>query len=212
MVGRPNRIAELRTAAGLTQEGLAQRVDSHPVTISRIENAPLNLKNRTTRRIAGVFGVTVQELANRPEGETVTVRGDVQAGVWRDHAEWPEEDRYEITIPKIPGQEGRPKAASVVRGSSMNELYPDGSTVVWIPFCSQPEEPKPGRRYIVERERHGEFETTLKEYAVDERGREWLLPRTTDPAEKAPILIEAGDGETIRIVGRVIWAARVEEN
>ncbi len=211
MVKKPNNIADLRNEAGMTQEELAQAVGVVWVTISRIENKPINLRNKHVIKIAEVLGTTPQALINAAGGEQVTVRGAVQAGAWCDHAEWPEEERYDITIHKIAGFEGAPKEASEVRGSSMNELYPDGSIVVWIPFLRRPEEPKPGRRYIVERERFGEYEVTLKEFHVDAQGRKWLIPRTTDPAEKTPLPVNGDDNDTIRLVGRVIWAGRREE-
>lgn len=165
-------------------------------------------------RIAEALGgASPQDIIADQPGESVPIIGVVQAGAWSDHAHDPDETEVRhIVVPPIAGFETAPKRASRVVGPSMNLLYPDGSIVVWVPHWLRPEEMKVGRRYIVERERHGSYEVTLKEFHVDDKGREWLLPRSNDPAEQAPIPVVAGDGETIRIVGRVIWAARQEEN
>lgn len=207
-----NRIGELRRARGMTQEDLADKVGSHRVTIAKLEAGKIDLTLDWMVRLAAIFDVAPQDLISNQTGESVPIVGKVQAGSWADHPCFDDGDSGEfITIPLLKGYVGTPKQATRVVGNSMNELYPDGSIVVWIPFRRAAEELRIGRRYIIERVRHGSYEATLKEFRIDSQGREWLVPRTTDPAEQAPLQAIADDGATIRVVGRVIWASRAEE-
>lgn len=207
-----NRIAILRSAKGWNQDDLAEAIGAHRVTVSKLERGDMQLTPKWMDRMASVLGCEPTDLlTSGSEGETVTVRGTVQAGAWKDHTEWPVEDRYTIQIPILLEWQGYPKAASEVKGNSMNELYPDGSIVVWVPMISLNGMTKSGQKLIIERNRHGEYEVTLKELLVGQDGKTWLIPRTTDPSQKAPIPASGSDGETIRAIGRVIWGGRKEE-
>lgn len=213
MIDAPNRIAELRKARRLTQDDLASRLGVHRVTIAKLERGKIDLTLNWMTKIAQALGdIAPQDLISSQAGESILIVGAVQAGHWAEHAYTDENDEPNfVTMPVLNELLGVPKRASRVVGNSMNELYPDGSIVVWLPFLNHPEPLKPGRRYIVERTRAGAYEVTLKEFRVDQTGREWLVPRTTDPAEQTPLQVYADDGETIRVVGRVIWASRIEE-
>jgi hypothetical protein len=53
---------------------------------------------------------------------------------------------------------------------------------------------------VVRRRFDGEFEATVKEYVVDASGKEWLVPRSHNPAFQMPIAIgteEDGIEETV---------------
>jgi hypothetical protein len=69
-----------------------------------------------------------------------------------------------------------------VVGESMNLLYPHGTIVEYVKLLAAPELLVSGKRVIVQRERaDGSFEVTVKEYVVDDEGRQWLVPRSTHP-------------------------------
>ena len=57
-----NRVKELRTAGGLTQQQLAQRVHVSARTIISIEKGQYSPSLMPARRMAEVFGITVEEL------------------------------------------------------------------------------------------------------------------------------------------------------
>ena len=57
-----NRVKELRTAAGMTQQQLADRVHVSSRTIISLEKEPYNPSLLLAYRIAELFGVTVEDL------------------------------------------------------------------------------------------------------------------------------------------------------
>ena len=57
-----NRVKELRTAAGMTQQQLADRVHVSSRTISSLEKELYNPSLLLAYRIAELFGVTVEDL------------------------------------------------------------------------------------------------------------------------------------------------------
>nr|WP_297175204.1 helix-turn-helix transcriptional regulator [uncultured Agathobaculum sp.] len=57
-----NRVRELRTAAGLTQQQLAERVHVSSRTIISLEKGQYNPSLLLAYRIAEVFGMTIEEL------------------------------------------------------------------------------------------------------------------------------------------------------
>ena len=131
--------------------------------------------------------VTLQSVALEP----LRVRGDVQAGVWRDAIEWPPEDWFPITVPADPRYPGIPKFGLLVRGDSMNQVYPHGTMVVVIRYADLGRLPRSGERVVVQRRGRDGFEATLKEYEVDERRRHVLWPRSSHPAFQDPIVLSA---------------------
>jgi transcriptional regulator with XRE-family HTH domain len=211
-----NRIAEFRKKLGLTQEQLAEKIaektgeSTHRVTIANLERGKQRLNQDWTRIIADALHTTPHDLMfNSPLSETVPIVGVVQAGKWVCDYAWDDKNHQDIIMPYNEQWSRHKKQACLVIGNSMNLLYPHGSTVVWIPFANI--HPEQGKRYIVERIRNGEYEVTLKEFMQDNQNRKWLLPRSSDPLEQSPILIEPSDDEQIRIVGQVIWSSRIEE-
>ncbi|MBX8828503.1 hypothetical protein HBA93_23130 [Ochrobactrum sp. SFR4] len=54
-------------------------------------------------------------------------------------------------------------------------------------------------------------ETTVKTLAKDDFGKFWLMPESTDPHHQTPLEINGDDGETIRILGKVVYAVRRED-
>ncbi len=58
----PNRIRELREAAGLTQQNLADRIQVSKVTISELERDKMRLDIHYMRRISRALGVLPADL------------------------------------------------------------------------------------------------------------------------------------------------------
>ncbi len=66
-----NRLAELRTAADLTQSALAQRVGVDTVTVWRWEKGRMKISDVSKRKLCALLGCTVEHLLgwDRPESD-----------------------------------------------------------------------------------------------------------------------------------------------
>lgn len=61
-----HRIAELRTDAGLTQEELAESIETATKNLQQIEYGKVNMTLRTVARLANALGVEPAELLVKP--------------------------------------------------------------------------------------------------------------------------------------------------
>ena len=75
-----NRVRELRTAAGLTQQQLAELVHVSSRTIISLEQGQYNPSLLLAYRMALVFGTTIEELYCLAENQELE---DRQAEAWR---------------------------------------------------------------------------------------------------------------------------------
>jgi SOS-response transcriptional repressor LexA len=151
---------------------------------------------------------------------TAWIRGEIQAGAWRDRAEWPRGDWKTITLPASTLHRSTRTYFLVVRGSSMNLLYPDGTIIECVDLQEHEGKLKSGDKVIVERQdRNGLYETTCKELRF-KGNRAELWPRSDDPEQQGVISLPwpPEDGETphpqgieaIRIKAVVIRSIRDE--
>lgn len=145
----------------------------------------------------------------------VMARGTVEAGVWREAAEWPEEDWFPVGVAGVERYDELPQFALVVRGPSMNLIYPEGSVLICVAFLHLGRGPRHGERVVVEHRKSGFVEATVKEYAV-EAGERRLYARSDSPRHAGAVEIpreanpaESQDGE-IRITALVIASIRPE--
>ncbi|MCP4934810.1 MAG: S24 family peptidase [bacterium] len=141
----------------------------------------------------------------------VTVKSHVQAGEWAEDLQWDETDWYEVAVPDDPNLRPYTLYGAEARGPSMNKRYPEGTILVFTSAIETQEESQVGKKYIVERERvDGQREATVKTLHQDDSGKHWLLPESTDPLHQQPIEVNADDGDTVRLVGRVRFAVSRE--
>ena len=141
--------------------------------------------------------------------------GEVRAGAWLEAAEWRESDRMPISVPIDPAYERLPRFGVIVRGPSMNELYPEGTVLICVRLMDLGREPEDGERVVVFRTRpDGLVEATAKEYRLI-NGRAELHPRSTDPRYQAPTPLLDGtrdqEGIEITIHAVVIGSYRPEK-
>lgn len=164
-----------------------------------------SLSARTIELLARAVQVPSSSLmldAERPRTlavEGILIRGEVQAGSWLESAEWPASDWREVGVPGVPAPYKEVSFGMIVSGPSMNEVYPDGSIVVCVPLMDFHREPRLGDRVIVQRERAGLYEITVKELALVD-GRPALIPRSNNPAHQKAIPIDEGEVEIRAIV------------
>ncbi|HJQ55972.1 MAG TPA: S24 family peptidase [Vineibacter sp.] len=142
----------------------------------------------------------------------VMIVGHVQAGVFREAMEWPEEDWKPAPIARILAFERLRQFGLEVRGTSMNLVYPPGAVAVCVSTMELGRDPKDKERVVVlRREQHGgDVEATVKELRIDDEGAAWLWPRSSDPHYQEPwrvtSLATSDDNDDLRIVALVIGA------
>lgn len=205
MADLATKIRLLRQSLGDNQTQFAGRFGVTQATVSRWESGAMpepgalaeiaELMETDVRSLLGAdFTVTS---AARPK---LMVRGAVEAGIWKEAVEWPEErwtpytGGAHITAPLDR------RFGLVVEGESMNEVYPPGTILDCVSTIGSGEYPRNGQRVVVIRTRlDGEMEATVKEY--QKRGEaEWLVPRSHNPAFQGPIQLgteEDGIAETV---------------
>lgn len=129
--------------------------------------------------------------------------GELQAGAWREAIEFPPDEQDEYPIPaSMPNFDLQ---GFVVRGTSMDQVFPDGTVVLVAGTISNGIQPRSGDYVLVQRSNAaGLFEASLKQYVVEPNGSKWLWPRSNDPRFQAPLSVEENDDATI--TGRVMKA------
>lgn len=150
------------------------------------------------------------------EGETirpVPVVGEIQAGRWVEHDGWPPDKHYALMLPVEERYAKLHPSGLVVRGTSMNRLYAEGTILICVEITLLERPPLPGEKVIVQRrDRNGQIEATVKELALAADGKLWLWPRSDDPAHQSPIpMPEEEDGEdSVRVTALVVGSYRRE--
>ncbi|MBS1079131.1 LexA family protein [Gluconobacter kondonii] len=126
----------------------------------------------------------------------IEVRGDVQAGVWREAIEWPAVDWYAITVPIDTAYQGFHRYGLKVCGQSMNKVFPEGSVVVVINFGDLGRLPKTGDFVVaVQRcSKTDQYEATVKAVQIRDDGTVILWPQSWDPAFQTPVILPPHDG------------------
>lgn len=152
----------------------------------------------------------------RQQQPSVLIVGAVQAGGYTAALELPESDHYPSGLPYDRRYAGLPQFALEVRGNSVDELYPDGSTVQCIKFLDLHRRPQPGELVVVWRRdpHHDGGEATLKELRTASDGSYWLWPRSTDPRHQ-PFELKglddaSDDNDDVVVVALVIGGYRAE--
>lgn len=93
-----------------------------------------------------------------------------------------------------------------VRGTSMDQVFPDGTVVLIVNTIVNRIQPRSGDYVLVQRvDKNGLHEASLKQLVIDLDGKQWLWPRSNDPLYQAPIPVTERDDVTI--TGRVVNAS-----
>ena len=190
MSGMAERLKQARERAGYpSARGAAEAMGVSPATYAQHENGIRGYKIDSAERYGRFFKVAPEWLLLGRQGNaeqaalgpTLFVKGEVQAGVWKEAWQWEPQDwelfsgRGDIEVPAAD------RFGLRVVGDSMNEIYPSGSIVECVQYAG--ETLPTGKRVIVQRTRaDGTVETTVKELIRTEDGIDWLRPRSTNPA------------------------------
>jgi transcriptional regulator with XRE-family HTH domain len=127
-------LKSLREQRKLSQEAVADAVGISVSYLSRLETGDRNLSGKLVKEFIKFFSCDPGDLfAPNGSGElvarpvqSVTVKGQVEAGSWREALEWAEENWYPINVPRL-RDTAKNAFALEVKGESMNLKYPPGS-------------------------------------------------------------------------------------
>lgn len=204
----------LRKKRQLSQAQLAERIGVEQPTVQRWESGKRLPDLDSLHKLAQVLGVTPGALleggAIVAVGPTLWIKGEVAAGVWRAAAEWPETDWQTFTGRADIQARADHRFGLIVRGDSMDLLYPPGTIVECVSVFGRAEA-VPGKRVVLVRENdQQQFEATVKEL-VEQDGQLWAVPRSSNPAHRPINLSESESGilET-RVVAVVVASIRPE--
>lgn len=207
-----NRIKTIRKSRGLTQADVAESLGLNLTNYNRLETGKTELTVSKMEKLAKILACNPVDLIFRVgEFRTVQVRGQVEAGAWSEAFEWEESQCYDVAIPDDPALRPYAIYGAETRGPSMNRRYPEGTVIVFTHMIETQETVRVGSRYVVEREGpDGLREATVKTLWKDEEESFWLLPDSDDPRHQQPIALNGDDGDTIRIIGRVVYSVHKE--
>lgn len=196
----------------MSQQQVADALGLHITNYNRLENGKTALNQQRMEQLAQILHCAPSDFIAPPSRlRTVSVRQHIEAGAWSESPMWDEDDWYDVAVPDDDALRHFSLYGAETRGPSMNKRYPEGSALIYTSIYETGEIPLPGRRYIVETERpDGLREATVKTLWRDDAGELWLLPESTDPRHQQPIRVADGDGNIVRIVGRVVFAVSRE--
>lgn len=203
------RLQALRKQAGLSGHDAAEATGQSVETVRAHEKGARGITRAKAVKYARLYGVTVEYvLGLSAEASQISVastggmmvKGSVEAGAFREaFLEAPERDWERIPVQFDGAYLGAEQFALRVSGASMDEVYPDGSYVVCV--LATEAEARLGDHVVVQRQRHGLYEYSLKELTRNPKtGRLLLVPRSQDPAHQTPLEVTEGAVEIIAVV------------
>jgi transcriptional regulator with XRE-family HTH domain len=182
------RLKQFRDQLGMTLEDMSGRSGFSVSQLSRWESGNNNIPSERLPDLASAYQCRIGDIFEEDDspfealGPTLYVKGDVQAGVWKDAWQFDEDDWERYTGRADIKVNLRERFGLRVVGESMNAIYPPGTVLDCIAYSGDAVIPN-GKRVIVQRVRNGdETETTVKEYYRDADGIEWLVPRSNNPS------------------------------
>ncbi|MEX3008980.1 XRE family transcriptional regulator [Hoeflea sp. TYP-13] len=207
------QLKKIRKSRGLSQSDVANALGIDVANYNRLENQKVELTLSRMNQLADLLHCEPGDfITGISKTRMIHVRAHVEAGVYSESYEWEEGSWYDVAVPDDPQYRNYNLYGAETRGPSMNKRYPEGTVVVFTDTIETEQDIEVGKRYIVERERaDGLREATIKTLIQDEAGNLWLMPESTDPRHQQPIEIGGANGDTVRIVGRVVYSVQRED-
>lgn len=208
-----NNLRAMRKRAGLTQPQIAEKLGVSVPQVSRWETGKDNIPSGRLAFIAdayeGSIGDIFSDVVHVKIGPTFFVKGEVQAGVFKEAWELPQDEWSPYYGAELPTSNARRFGLRCV-GNSMDLIYPPGTILDCLAY--EGEEIPNGRRVIVTRTRVDEtIEATVKELVRDADGTPWFVPRSTNPSFQAFRGDEPEDGILeVSILATVVGSYRLE--
>lgn len=187
----PNRLRELRKAAGLTLDEVGARMKSDMAgsTVAKLERGKQALSVDYLLELAEILNVSPAEIIHKEAREVrwLPAIGFVEA------SQWGEAVRNSDEFVPVPAHlKGRNLFVLYPYGDSMNKVVPEGGYVVVDP---DDRELRHGKYYVLMNDGQ---ETTFKKFSSDPLQ---LLPCSNNPAHE-PIPLGS---EPFTVVGRVVF-------
>lgn len=194
------KLKELRTAKGLTQAKLAEKLNLSRSTIAMYETEQSEPDVNTLKAMATFFGVSLDYLLEQDEETKVCkipIVGTIPAGIPLEAIE--EIIDYEEISPEL--QRSGKYIGLKVKGESMEPLINDGDVVI-LKQCSEANSGDIVAVYV------NGYDATLKRLKLEDNGL-WLLPENPISNFK-PQFYSKKDVETIpiKIIGKAIEVRR----
>lgn len=146
---------------------------------------------------SGGSAVPTRNVPTRENMVSAPILGTAQAGHWREVDPFAAE--AEGAVPT------KPQADYVfavnVAGDSMNKVIQDGDVAIIRPWATMKRDPMNNDVVLVQRERNGKYELTVKTFR-DKK----LWPESTNPKWRHPIAID--DGDIVTVVGLIVGLYR----
>lgn len=183
-----------------------------PFDLAKRIAAILEKRGISRSDVMRLAGLELHEGSELPAaaGETLMVKSSVAAGVWREQAEWPEDDWYPLEVGPSPVS-GAERFVVRMEGHSMDLTIPPGSDLECLRVAFGAIMPLPGDLVIVARQAHDLVETTVKRLDREADG-EWVLRMESSRPEFQEV-IRLGKSsrdlvtdEETRVVGMVLKA------
>lgn len=229
-VAQMNRIKEIRKIHGLTLEKLSGAANTTATQLARLEKGERKLTFEWMDRISKGFAAfghavrpvdLIEEAAEmlhlHPTTKNIRVIGQVEAGIWREALEWPEDESYTVYYPVENLDYAAHCYGLEVCGDSMNLVYPAGTVLIAMNLAAYPGRLQSGDNVIVRRKMAEIIEATVKELQI-RNGKAELWPRSSNPKFKTPISIhwpyadpQQSAIETVEICAIVLGSYKIEK-
>lgn len=217
------RLAQIMDERDITHEKMAEMIGCSTSQVTMLLSGERKYHSEWIDKISKALGIPVWQLFADPnvinggDVDSVSVIGEIQAGVWKEANQFDEEDIFCIPY-GVPNLYKNKVYALRVAGDSMNLAYPEGTYIIVVPLLDYASPLVSGKRVIVERKKaDGIVEATAKELEVV-NGTARLWPRSTNPKFQNPLEInwphkepEDIGLETIEISGVIIGSYQSEE-
>lgn len=219
------RLRRARLKAGFKSAALAHRrfatkFANDISTYRSHENGWRDFHEDQAQAYAEAYGVSASWLLCLPEAEDdggnsevgeIVVKGEAQAGVWRDPAvDKPQHmPGKKLSIPKKAAKRPEEKKRFGVRvaDASVDKVFAKGGYVVCVHLDEDeqgPEHFRIGDVLYIERTRHNLKEMSLRRVTAIEGGKLRLSTHSTEQQFKLPDVIHPSSGEKTVLLGKVV--------
>lgn len=199
------RLRRAREAAGFRHATTAaNHFGWHKITYTSHENGTRGFGPDEAIRYARAFGVDAAELLGMGAGaaqSTMDVRvvGEAAMGVWREVALRAEQPKKRKSLP-VPSAIAKGRQAVRVADDSVNRLIQHREFAVFEAFDGKV---RPGNLYVVERQRKGLAEVSIRIARQEKSGAIRLKAHSTKAAYNDDIVYTESDN-SVAVLGRVV--------
>ena len=184
------KIKNKRKELGLTQSDLGSKIGYTQQAVQLIENGKRALDQNTIISIAKALNISPAELVMEDTiAATTTINriGFVEAGVWTEAAQLPQDEWLPISYPVNDNLKKRNVFALGVKGNSMNKIFPPNKTTLICldiaDYCCLIKEGVQNGDFVIAQRtsKDGKYEATVKRYNRLDDNTIVLEAMSTDP-------------------------------